>query len=196
MIIRPYRPADYDGITRVCLLTAEAGGDATGLYSSDELMPDIFARSYAVLEPDLVFVVDDGDVSGYILGTADTRGFVERYSAEWLPLFAEKHEHIEPWTTQNEMITHLGFWPERMLLPEVDEYPAHFHIDVLPHLQGQGIGRQLIATFSGALQDRGVPAVHLTMNPLNTGARAFYDRLGFHELPSSTPESPRLGMKL
>lgn len=195
-MIRPYTPADYDGITRVCLLTAEAGGDATSLYSSDELMPDIFARPYVTIEPDLAFVVDDGDVSGYILGTANTRSFVERYSADWLPSFAEKYEHIEPWTTQNEMITHLGFWPERMLLPEVDEYPAHFHIDVLPHLQGQGIGRELIATLADALRERGIPAVHLTMNPLNTGARAFYDRLGFHELPSSTPDSPRLGLQL
>ena len=195
-MIRPYTPADYDGITRVCLLTAEAGGDATGLYSSDDLMPDIFARPYVTIEPDLAFVVDDGDVSGYILGTANTRSFVERYSADWLPAFAEKYEHIDPWTTQNEMITHLGFWPERMLLPEVDEYPAHFHIDVLPHLQGQGVGRELITTFTDALRERGVPAVHLTMNPLNTGARAFYDRLGFHELPSSTPDSPRLGLQL
>ena len=195
-MIRPYTPADYDGITRVCLLTAEAGGDATGLYSSDELMPDIFARPYVTFEPDLAFIVDDGDVSGYILGTANTRGFVERYATDWLPAFAEKYEHVEPWTTQNEMITHLGFWPERMLLPEVDEYPAHFHIDVLPHLQRQGIGRELIGRFTDTLRERGVPGVHLTMNPHNTEARKFYDRLGFRELPSSTPDAPGLGMKL
>jgi hypothetical protein len=32
------------------------------------------------------------------------------------------------------------------------------------------------------------------MDPANRGARAFYDRLGFHELPSSTPTEPVLGI--
>jgi ribosomal protein S18 acetylase RimI-like enzyme len=32
------------------------------------------------------------------------------------------------------------------------------------------------------------------MDPANTGARAFYDRLGFHELPSSRPDAPLLGI--
>jgi hypothetical protein len=32
------------------------------------------------------------------------------------------------------------------------------------------------------------------MDAANTGARAFYDRLGFHELPSSRPEAPLLGI--
>jgi len=36
--------------------------------------------------------------------------------------------------------------------------------------------------------------VHLGMDAANTGARAFYDRLGFHELPSSRPDAPLLGI--
>ena len=194
--IRPYRPADYDSVSSICVQTAEAGGDARGLYSSDDLMPDIFVRPYLRFAPELAFVVDDGDVSGYIVGVADNRAFVDWYSREWLPGFAQTYEHVEPWEDKNQLITHLGFWPERMLIPEVDEYPAHFHIDLLPHRQGQGLGRELIGTLSDALRERGVPALHLTMNPANTGARAFYDRLGFTELPSSTAEAPVLGMRL
>jgi len=83
-----------------------------------------------------------------------------------------------------------------MLLPEVDEYPAHLHIDLLPRLQGQGIGRSLIATLVEALQERGVPGLHLTMDAANTGAAAFYERLGFTPLSSSTPEEPALGLRL
>ena len=33
------------------------------------------------------------------------------------------------------------------------------------------------------LREHGVPAVHLCMVTANTAARAFYDRLGFHEIP-------------
>lgn len=42
-------------------------------------------------------------------------------------------------------------------------------------------------TFLTALHDRGVPAVHLGMVTANTPARAFYDRLGFYEIPVDDP---------
>ena len=196
-MIRPYTPADYDAVSRICLLTAEGGGDATGLYVSDDLMPDIFARPYVSLEPDLAFVVEDEQgVGGYILGVVDTRRFVERFRSEWLPRIEAAYEHTEPVVTKDDLIRHLGFWPERMLIAEVDEYPAHLHIDLLPRLQGQGLGRQLIEMLCSALRERGVPGLHLTMDAANTTARAFYDRLGFTELPSSTPDAPVLGIRL
>jgi len=196
-VIRPYTPADYDAVSRICLLTAEGGGDATGLYVTDELMADIFARPYVSFEPELAFVVEDAEgVGGYILGVADTRRFVERFRREWLPRIEAAYEHTEPVVTKDDLIRHLGFWPERMLVAEVDEYPAHLHIDLLPRLQGAGLGRQLIDTLVAALRERGVPGLHLTMDAANTNARAFYDRLGFTELPSSTPDSPTLGMRL
>jgi ribosomal protein S18 acetylase RimI-like enzyme len=195
--IRPYTPADYDAVSRICLLTAEGGGDATGLYVTDELMADVFARPYVSLEPELAFVVEDAEgVGGYILGVADTRGFVERFRREWLPRIEAAYEHTQPVVTKDDLIRHLGFWPERMLIAEVDEYPAHLHIDLLPRLQGTGLGRQLIDTLVGALRERGVPGLHLSMDAANTNARAFYDRLGFTELPSSTPDGPTLGMRL
>ncbi|CAM5235908.1 GNAT family N-acetyltransferase [Streptomyces violaceorubidus] len=40
-------------------------------------------------------------------------------------------------------------------------------------------------TFWRALRARGVPAVHLVMATANTPARAFYDRLGFHEIAAA-----------
>jgi len=195
-VIRAYRPSDFDAVSAVCVQTAEAGGDATGLYVSDELMPDIFVRPYVAFEPDLAFVVDDGEVGGYIVGTADTRAFVRRYTSDWRPAFAEKYEHTRPAVSKDDLIRHLGHWPERMLIPEVDDYPAHLHIDLLPRLQGQGLGRQLIDRLVDALRARGVPGLHLSMDAANTGARAFYDRLGFTELPSSTAEAPLLGLRL
>lgn len=195
-MIRPYQPTDYDAISDICVRTAERGGDARGLYSSDELMPDIFVRPYAAYAPDLVFVVDDGAAGGYIVGVAHTRDFVEWYSREWLPSFAEKYTHVLPHTNRNEMITHLGFWPERMLIAEVDEYPAHLHIDLLPEFQGRGHGRQLIERLSSELRARGVPGLHLSMDAANTTARAFYDRIGFTELPSSTADAPLLAIRL
>ncbi|MBE2212416.1 MAG: GNAT family N-acetyltransferase, partial [Opitutaceae bacterium] len=58
-------------------------------------------------------------------------------------------------------------------------YPAHLHIDLLPVLQGRGVGRRLMDAFLGALRVRGVPGVHLGVSTANPGAIAFYERLGF-----------------
>lgn len=196
-MIRPYADADYDAVSRICILTAEGGGDATGLYVSDDLMPDIFARPYVRLVPELAFVVEDDEgVGGYILCAPDTRSFVETYRREWLPRIEAAYEHTEPVVTKDDLIRHLGFWPERMLIDEVDEYPAHLHIDLLPRLQGQGYGRRLIETLATALREQHVGGLHLTMDAANTKARAFYDRVGFVALPSSTPDEPVLGIRL
>jgi len=196
-LIRPYEHGDFEAVSRVCLLTGEAGGDGTGVYSSDELLPDIWARPYLVLSPEFAFVVEDElGIGGYILGVADTRAFARRYAAEWLPELRLRYEHTQPPVTKDEQMRHLGFTPERMLLPEVDEFPAHLHIDLLPRLQGQGIGRSLILTLIEALQERGVHGLHLTMDAANTGAAAFYQRLDFTPLGSSTPDAPALGLRL
>ena len=72
--------------------------------------------------------------------------------------------------------------PERMLVPEVADHPAHLHIDLLPSHQGGGFGRRLMTEFLTALGRAGVARVHLGMATSNTRARAFYDRLGFREI--------------
>ncbi|WP_235511129.1 GNAT family N-acetyltransferase [Agromyces sp. Root81] len=198
--IRPYRPADRDQLARICLLTAAEGGDATGVYSDDALMPEVFALPYVEYAPELAFVVAEGDrVLGYVIGVADTAAFVEWWKREWAPGFAARHPSPgaatgrDPRFTEAQLIE-AGTAPERMLIDELDRYPAHLHIDLLPELQGQGFGRRLIDTLRAALAAQGVPAVHLGMDAANTGARAFYNRLGFHELPSSSQSSPLLGI--
>lgn len=196
--IRPYAPTDLDAVSRVCLLTAEAGGDATGLYVTDDLMPDVFARPYVAYQPDLAFVVEDADgVAGYILGVADTALFVRWFGSEWVPTaIAGRYAHTQPVVSKDDLIRHLAFTPERMLIPELADYPAHLHIDLLPRLQGRGLGRTLIEVLVETLRGRGVPGLHLSMDAANTGARAFYDRLGFTDLPSGTPDAPTLGLRL
>jgi ribosomal protein S18 acetylase RimI-like enzyme len=196
-VIRTYAPRDYDQVSEICLLTGERGGDATGLYVSDELMADIFVRPYVAFEPELAFVLDVGPrVSGYIVAVADSARFVERYRSEWLPVLARKYQHVAPPSTRDEYIRHLGFTPERMLNAELVQHPAHLHIDILPQFQGRGYGKQLVSTLVEALRERGVPGVQLSMDPLNVAARRFYDRVGFRELPSSTPEVPLLGIDI
>ncbi|AGZ40407.1 GNAT family N-acetyltransferase [Actinoplanes friuliensis] len=184
--IRAYRPADLDAVYDICVRTADAGGDARGLYSSDKLMGDIFAAPYVTLEPEHAHVLDDGTgkAVGYVLGTADTNRFAQRYRDEWLPATEGRYPGpvAEP-ATQEESMLWLHYHPERMVVPELADYPAHLHIDLVPEWQGKGYGRGLIDAFLAGLRAVGVPRVHLGMAAANVGARAFYDRLGFTEIP-------------
>lgn len=161
------------------------------MHGSDELLADIFALPYVAFDPDLTFVVDTGArVEGYVVATADTRAFVDWYRSRWLPDFEAKHAHLVP-----SAILEMGRDPERMMIAELDEYPAHLHIDLLPTMQGQGLGRELIRSLLAALRERGVPGVHLGVSPRNTGARAFYQRLGFRPLPSDAGGGSLLGIR-
>jgi ribosomal protein S18 acetylase RimI-like enzyme len=208
--IRAYRPSDRAALYDICVRTADAGGDARGQYSTDELMGDLFAGPYAYLEPGLAFVLTDeagrdgagrdgagrdeagrdegGHAVGYVVGTADTAAFARRYAAEWIPLLDGKYEvpPPPPRTAEQDMVA-LHLHPERMVVPELAAYPAHLHIDLLPDYQGRGFGRRLIDRFRAAAAEAGAPAVHLGMVTANVRARGFYDRLGFEVLPVTDP---------
>jgi ribosomal protein S18 acetylase RimI-like enzyme len=184
-LVRPYRPQDRAALYDICVRTAHEGGDSRHIYPDLDLMPSIFAGPYAELEPDLTFVLDNGERAvGYILGTADTVAFVKEYRETWLPRLLERYPApAAPPRAPSETMIALMHDPERMVLPELAGYPAHLHIDLLPAYQGKGHGRTLMNTFLGALRRGQVGAVHLGMVSTNTTARAFYDRMGFHEIP-------------
>jgi ribosomal protein S18 acetylase RimI-like enzyme len=168
-MIRAYAPRDALDVDRICVTTGAAGGDATGQFPSDDYLPELYARPYLAYAPELARVLDVDGVGGYVLGVDDTSAFVT-------------------WWRQN--------WrgdPDRMLIPELDEYPAHLHIDLEPRLQGSGWGRRLVEEFCGSVD---APGVHIAMDPANVAARAFYERLGFTELPSSSAAEPRWGLRL
>lgn len=173
-MIRSYASRDYDAVSRVCVLTGEAGGDATGLHPSDDYLPDTWLRPYLRFEPDLAWVVDEGEgARGYLVATADSRRFAQRYRDEW-----RRGGDQGP------------------LIPEVDEYPAHLHVDLLPELQGRGYGRALIEGLVAELGHRRIRGLHLGVDARNGGAIAFYRRLGFRELESSSPESLMMARSL
>ncbi len=181
---RPDRPQDRLDVYDVCVRTADAGEDARGVLAQDDLWGDVFAGPYLALEPELAFVLDDGErVVGYVLGTADTAQWAQAQRARWLPTVTDRYPLPDEPATREEQLVDLLHHPERNVRPELVGYPAHLHIDILPEHQGAGHGRALIEAFVTALAERGVPGVHLGVSTVNTRARAFYEHVGFHELP-------------
>jgi len=187
--IRPYRDEDLSAVYDICVRTADAGGDARGLYRTDDLMPDLFAGPYVFLEPDFAFVLDDGERAvGYVLGTPDTAAFVRAYRERWMPRLDGKYpEPPEPPANREDELIALHYRPERLLWSGLDNYPAHLHIDLLPLFQGAGHGRALMETFYAAAARAGAPGVHLTVLAANTRALGFYQHLGWRRLDPAQP---------
>ncbi|MEI2270457.1 GNAT family N-acetyltransferase [Microbacterium sp. No. 7] len=195
--IRPFRPGDEPALSEICLRTADAGSDATGIFEDDAIWGHIWALPYVERHPDLAFVVEDenGTPVGYVVATDDTDGFEEWFRTQWWPRFANRWPKPEAEVTRQDGTLLYAYGrgekPERYAA----DFPAHLHIDLLPQAQGQGAGRRLIETLFAALRERGVAGLHLVASAENTGAMAFYTRLGFAALPSS-PGSSAYGMRL
>lgn len=197
MRIRPFRSGDEPALADICLKTADAGADGTGVLADDDLWAEIFVLPYVDRHPDLAFVAekDDGRVVGYVVGTDDTAAFEEWFRTQWWPRHAQRWPRPIAVSTRQDAI--VGYASAR---GEEDgafaaEYPAHLHIDLLPEAQGHGLGRRLIDVLVAELKRRGIKGLHLVASQENAGAIAFYPRVGFEPLPS--PDGARaFGLQL
>jgi ribosomal protein S18 acetylase RimI-like enzyme len=199
--IRDYQPTFLPDLYRICLETGDSGADASSQFSDPEILGAFYAAPYAVLEPDLVFVLqDETGICGYILGTRDSLAYAAWMERAWLPAWRAKHPltvqadaNPETLSYQERIVglIHHGYHPYDCVL----EYPAHLHIDLLPRAQSQGWGRALMNTFLERLRALEVPGVHLGVGASNLGAIAFYERLGFTRLDENQ-YALTMGMKL
>ncbi|WP_304176195.1 GNAT family N-acetyltransferase [Phenylobacterium aquaticum] len=182
--IRPYRPQDLDALYDICLRTGASGGDARHLYADPMIIGDIYAAPYAVLAPELALVAeDDQGVAGYMVGTLDTAAFDARLEAEWWPRLRDLHPDARavPFAERNADQQRAARIHRPILTPRplTEAYPAHLHINLLPRLQGQGMGEALVTTWLGLVKVQGATGVHLGCNSGNTRALRFYDLYGF-----------------
>lgn len=177
MTIRAAAPQDFEQIARICLLTGAAGKDATGRFSNDQTLADVYATPYLHGPGGFALVWDvAGEARGYVLGATDTRAFQEWFVNEWWPSRAAHHPMR---TAADEWLIPSARHPQRMLIPQLDEYPAHLHIDLLPDQQGHGAGRALIEACAALVAATGASGLHLVAEKENAGAQAFYPRVGF-----------------
>lgn len=181
--IRVYHPTDMTSLYRICLMTGNNGQDASGLYADPDLLGHFYAGPYAVLEPDLCFVLTcQKKPCGYILGASDSARYQSWFEAEWSPMLRERYPLPDPSDKTADAchirLMHTGYRFD----PDLENYPAHLHIDLLPEAQGKGLGRQLMETFIAKLREKKVPGLHLIVGSANTGAVQFYQRVGFEHI--------------
>lgn len=180
-IIRPAVPSDQAALYRICLLTADAGADASPAGRDASLFGHLYAGPYLALQPDFAWVLEDADgPCGYVLATPDSADFYARMERDWLPPLRAQYAAQAGDPRDAALLAQLNRpWA---LAPALHDWPAHLHIDLLPRAQGQGLGAKLLQTALTALTNAGVTAVHLGVDPRNQRALDWYGRFGFHPL--------------
>jgi ribosomal protein S18 acetylase RimI-like enzyme len=174
---------DLPGVYRVCLATGVAGGDAGHLHEDPDLLGHVWAGAYLVF-PDAVarVVHDDAGVAGYCVAVPDTAAFEGWLDRVWLPPLRGRYARGTGTTAADRALVdrlHQAPVSDAVLL---QQFPAHLHVNLLPRLQGQGWGRQILTEVLDGLARAGATRVHLGVDHANVAAQGFYERLGFAAL--------------
>jgi ribosomal protein S18 acetylase RimI-like enzyme len=191
--IRPYRESDLDDLYRICLQTGDGGEDATSMFDDPRILGHVFAAPYGLFEPSLAFVAEDkAGVGGYIVGALDSRAFEERLEAEWWPALRDRYPAPPPelspeqWTP-DQRLAHYIHVPFTVPDELAEDYPSHLHINLVPRLQSQGLGRQLMNELTRVLRERGSAGLHFFVWAANHRAIGFYRHLGFTMISAEGP---------
>ena len=191
--IRLYRDKDLDDLYRICLQTGNSGQDATSMFDDPRILGHVFAAPYGLFEPSLAFVAEDeAGVGGYIVGALDSRAFEQRLEADWWPALREQYPAPPPelppdqWTPDQRAASFIHA-PLTAPAELIEHYPSHLHINLVPRLQSQGLGRQLINTLISALREQGSVGLHFFVQPANQRAAAFYRHIGFTVISAEGP---------
>jgi GNAT superfamily N-acetyltransferase len=182
--IRPFRADDLDALYAISLATGFEGGDASHLYADPKLMGHIYAAPYALLEPALALVVEDGEgVAGFAVGTTDTAMWERRLEESWWPALRQRYampaqKDVAQWTADQRR-AFMIHRPSSTPAIVARLYPAHLHMNLLPRLQRQGVGAKLFARWTEAASTQ---TLHVAVNRANTSAFGFWRRMGFSDL--------------
>lgn len=188
--IRRATRADHDDLKRVCLMTGDAGEDASAKEDDPELLGLVYTVPYQIFEPDFAFVIENGEgVCGYVLGAPDTGRFMSQMVHDWFPSlrprFADPGPDRDRWRG-SDWLRHMVYHPAAMPPAELARYPAHGHIDLLPRAQGRGVGKRAMEHLMDLLREAGAPGIHLGVQSANARALHFYDKLGFEAVDTSS----------
>lgn len=185
--LNPNRVEEIDRLYEICLLTGDNGNDASALYRDPRLLGTLYVGQYAQFSPDFCKVLVDQEdiVHGYAVGTPDSIAFDERLVSTWWPQ-ARLNYPLKKFPAESAdadfqdpvLVQQIHSWVGSD--PDVSaDFPAHFHIDLLPSAQGGGNGRRLLQALFDELRSSGAGAVHLGVGRDNERAIGFYEHLGF-----------------
>jgi GNAT superfamily N-acetyltransferase len=167
-------------------LTGKAGDPVPA--ERRQAFAELWIAPYERLAPQWAWVVrgDDGDIAGYLVAAPETPAFRRRRRIACdLPLVARYVTGGGPRTEDTDLhvrrLLGLAADPERSFSRAtrrliVGAFPAHLHVNLLPHARRRGYGARLMAALLSELAARGIAGVHCLCGD---GPRPFYERQGF-----------------
>jgi ribosomal protein S18 acetylase RimI-like enzyme len=183
--IRPYQPGDRDALLHIGAETAFFGAPVEHTMEDRRIFMDAFYACYTDFESQHAWVACDGNqVVGFLTGAFDSRRHTRLMRQKILPSvlwkFLRGHYHLGPKTWRYSRGVMTAFLQNEFPPVDLDRFPAHLHINILPAWRGQGLGRKLIHTYQAQLIDRSIQGVHLETTNLNEAACHLYESTGFH----------------
>lgn len=193
---RPYVPDDLAALYAISLATGDVGGDASDLYDDGHMIGHIYSAPYGVLAPKFCQIVEDEKgVAGYAVGAADTYKWQELLEDKWWPHLREKYanpSYILPHNRTADqrrayMIHHPVYVPNYVL----ERFPAHMHMNLLPRMQGRGLGAKLLKNMLDRMSGYNIKALHVGINRSNKRAATFWQNQLFKPITTPTNEVSR-----
>ena len=184
--------SDIPYLYEICLKTGDAGNDASALFYDPYLIGQYYAAPYLLYPNGVCFVAEhEYRPQGYIIAVPDTLTFNHWLEEVWLPPLRERYPQPFPSEMirsedEGRILAFIHNSRDMSEKPWYKDYPAHLHIDLLPSLQGKGMGRALMNTLCEDLARMGIPGVHLGVGVKNENAVAFYRKIGFSTLQEET----------
>jgi ribosomal protein S18 acetylase RimI-like enzyme len=179
MGVRQYVEGDAKAIQDICYRTGYMGESAARFWRHKPSFVEVWTLYYLKQEPECISVAtQDEVVVGYLTGCVDTALAPQSLNAQIM-----KHGLLfRPGTAgflwrgifdsiKDQHGARAAFRDER--------WPAHLHINLLPVARGSGLGRALMERWLAHLSNSGSPGCHLSTLVENTGAVAFFARMGF-----------------
>lgn len=193
-VVRAYASTDRAEVRDICYRTGLMGDPIDWQWRDKRSFADMFSGYYTDGEPDSAFVVEIGGVvAGYLLGCIDSRrawnpaAIAGRHLLRRGILFRAGTAGVV-WRGIGDAITDVA--TRRVNLRDLEfadpRWPAHLHIDLLPHARGIGAGRRLVHAWFDRLRALGVSGCHLQTLAENTRAIAFFQSVGFRQLGMPT----------
>lgn len=184
-IVRHYTPVDRPSVRLIFGQDEFARPDLAKRYPR---MTDFLADGMAPFydeEPESCLVAVSGDqVIGALLGSLHLPTTDPRLKRNYRRMFLRCLMGAYGWPgwLAADLRTE---WAGRTLRPppiDLDQYPAHLHIGVLPEWWRQGVGSALMQAYADLLRQRGMAGYHLYASSFHPLGVAFYHRFGLETL--------------
>ncbi len=184
MNIRSYKNTDREDVRYVCI---NCDGPSDMSESAEHFILSTYCDYYIEAEPENCFVAADSSdkAVGYIICSDNFDRFYDTLKKEYIPRIPEEETQLRFYATTSAV------FQEKYK----NDYPAHFHIDILPEYQRMGIGHKLVDILCEHLKNKNIPGVMLSVSADNLKGDTFYKKYGF-TLIESTPAANVYGIRL